>query len=279
MHEKTPQHVARVTSLRPTTACDFKWPMLLPGGDHWGLASAWRQAEHGTAWQHRARRPPSLHRSLEQVNSRARMSSLSKPAAKQMSWPLLCKGLSLHASSLNLWCQIFVLCKSLIKSWYLARGFTGSAVRSDSLYQRLGLFTLAKKEKLQALGTNGPNSRTVNTLQAVPLEKGNPEHPGDETPQKNKLCLCKPLTLRNMKGTDDHMKTHAPGDALETKGCGVCRQPLLTPKERVSGVFASRGHCLCSRCTMSTCQKQGNRKRAPETPAKSTTGLTETLRS
>lgn len=195
-----------------------------------------------------------------------------------MSWPLLCKGLSLHASSLNLWCQIFVLCKSLI-SWYLARGFTGSAVRADSLYQRLGLFMLAKEEKLQAPGTKGPNSMTVNTLRAVPLEKGNPEHPGDETPQKNKLCLSKPLTLRNMKGTDDHMKTHAPGDALETKGCGVCRQPLLTPKQRASGVFVSRGQCLRSCCTTATCQKEGNRKQAPETPSKSTTGLAETLRS
>lgn len=196
-----------------------------------------------------------------------------------MRWPLLCKGLSVPASSLKLWCQIFVLCKSLIKSWYLARGFTGSAVRSDFLYQQLGLFMLAKRGKLQALGTNGPNSMTVNTLRAVPPEKGNPEHPGDETPQKNKLCLSKPLTRRNMKGTDDHMKTHAPGDGLETKGCGVCRQPLLTPKRKASGVFASRGQCLCSCCTMSTCQKPGNGKHAPETPSKSTTGLAETLRS
>lgn len=146
-------------------------------------------------------------------------------------------------------------------------------------YQRLGLFMLAKEGKLRALGTNGPNSTTVNTLQAVPLEKGNPEHPGDETPQKNKLCLPKPLTLRNMKGTDDHMKTHAPGDAPETKGCGVCRQPLLTPKHRASGVFALRGQCLRSGRTPSTCQKQGDGKRAPETPSESSTGLAGTPRS
>lgn len=51
-----------------------------------------------------------------------------------------------------------------MKSWYLARGFTGSAVRADSLYQQLGLFMLGKGGKLEALGTNGPNSTTVNTL-------------------------------------------------------------------------------------------------------------------
>jgi len=148
-----------------------------------------------------------------------------------------------------------------------------------SLYQQLSLFTLAKKGKLQALGMNGPSSTTVNTLRAVPLEKGNPEHPGDETPWKNKLCLSKPLTLRNMKGTDDHMKTHAPGGALKTKGCGVYRQLLLTPKQRALGVFALRGQNLCSGCMMSTCQKQDNRKQAPETPSESTTGLTEMLHS
>lgn len=77
--------VAQITSLQLTTnaqlqsmVCDFKWFMLLLGEDHWGLAPAQRQAEHATAWQRGARRPPnrvasSLYRSLEWVNSRARI--------------------------------------------------------------------------------------------------------------------------------------------------------------------------------------------------------------